>query len=174
MWGFLYEFVLLLVEFQLVYKRLGTESSSVMTGFVLISFSGRVLVVQEVLGTVIIAPYRKVILVLCRFCRCVLGTLDPGRSRVPTTYQQNLHNTYENTYRDGTYKLCWKNGFRYQSISTSVKFLRDILVYLLANEVDEFYLKMDKINTAIMHYRVVLVLVISKCVCSLSINCLSL
>jgi hypothetical protein len=32
-----------------------------MTGFVLISFSGRVLVVQEVLRTVIIAPYRKAI-----------------------------------------------------------------------------------------------------------------
>jgi hypothetical protein len=45
----LYEFVLLLVEFQLVYKRLGPDSSSVMTGFVLESFSGRVLVVQEVL-----------------------------------------------------------------------------------------------------------------------------
>jgi hypothetical protein len=30
----LYEFVLLLVEFQLVYKRLGPDSSSVMTGFV--------------------------------------------------------------------------------------------------------------------------------------------
>jgi hypothetical protein len=43
----LYEFVLLLVEFQLVYKRLGPDSSSVMTGFVLVSFSGRVLVVQE-------------------------------------------------------------------------------------------------------------------------------
>jgi hypothetical protein len=39
----LYEFVLLLVEFQLVYKRLGPDSSSVMTGFVLESFSGRVL-----------------------------------------------------------------------------------------------------------------------------------
>ena len=62
-----YEFVLLLVEFQLVYKRLGLDSSSVMTTFVLISFSGRVLVVQEVLRTVIIAPYRKAILVLCRF-----------------------------------------------------------------------------------------------------------
>jgi hypothetical protein len=49
----LYEFVLLLVEFQLVYKRLGPDSSSVMTGFVLVSFSGRVLVVQEVLRTVI-------------------------------------------------------------------------------------------------------------------------
>jgi hypothetical protein len=33
-----------------------------MTGFVLVSFSGRVLVVQEVLRTVIIAPYRKAIL----------------------------------------------------------------------------------------------------------------
>jgi hypothetical protein len=32
-----------------------------------LSFSGRVLVVQEVLRTVIIAPYRKAILVLCRF-----------------------------------------------------------------------------------------------------------
>jgi hypothetical protein len=32
-----------------------------MTGFVLVSFSGRVLVVQEVLRTVIIAPYRKAI-----------------------------------------------------------------------------------------------------------------
>jgi hypothetical protein len=30
-----------------------------MTGFVLVSFSGRVLVVQEVLRTVIIAPYRN-------------------------------------------------------------------------------------------------------------------
>jgi hypothetical protein len=38
---------------------------SVMTGFVLESFSGIVLVVQEVLRTVIIAPYRKAILVLC-------------------------------------------------------------------------------------------------------------
>ena len=71
--------MLLLVEFQLVYKRLGSDSSSVMTGFVLVSFSGRVLVVQEVLRTVIIAPYRKAILVLCRFCRCVVGTRDPGR-----------------------------------------------------------------------------------------------
>jgi hypothetical protein len=53
----LYEFVLLLVEFQLVYKQLGPDSSSVMTGFVLVSFSGRVLVVQEVLRTVIIAPW---------------------------------------------------------------------------------------------------------------------
>jgi hypothetical protein len=35
--GLLYEFVLLLVEFQLVYKRLDPDSSSVMTGFVLIS-----------------------------------------------------------------------------------------------------------------------------------------
>jgi hypothetical protein len=43
-----------------------------MTGFVLVSFSGRVLAVQEVLRTVIIAPYRKAILVLCRFCRCVI------------------------------------------------------------------------------------------------------
>ena len=34
--GFLYEFVLLLVEFQLVYKRLGPDSSSVITGFVLV------------------------------------------------------------------------------------------------------------------------------------------
>jgi hypothetical protein len=34
-WVLLYEFVLLLVEFQLVYKRLGPDSSSVMTGFVL-------------------------------------------------------------------------------------------------------------------------------------------
>jgi hypothetical protein len=33
----------------------------------------------EVLRTVIIAPYRKAILVLCRFCRCVVGTRDPGR-----------------------------------------------------------------------------------------------
>jgi hypothetical protein len=41
---------------------------TVMTGFVSVSFSGRVLVVQEVLRTVIIAPYRKAILVLCRFC----------------------------------------------------------------------------------------------------------
>jgi hypothetical protein len=32
-----------------------------MTGFVLVSFSGRVLVVQEVLRTVIIAPHRKAI-----------------------------------------------------------------------------------------------------------------
>jgi hypothetical protein len=55
------------------------DSSSVMTGFVLVSFSGRVLVVQEVLRTVIIAPYRKAILVLYRFCRCVVGTRDPGR-----------------------------------------------------------------------------------------------
>jgi hypothetical protein len=39
----------------------------------------RVLVVQEALRTVIIAPYRKAILVLCRFCRCVVGTRDPGR-----------------------------------------------------------------------------------------------
>jgi hypothetical protein len=46
---------------------------------VLVSFSGRVLVVQEVLRTVIIAPYRKAILVLCRFCRCVVGTRDPGK-----------------------------------------------------------------------------------------------
>jgi hypothetical protein len=72
--------VLLLVEFQLVYKRLGPDSSSVITGFVLVSFSGRVLVVQEVLMTVIIAPYRKTILVLCRFCRCVVGTRDAGRA----------------------------------------------------------------------------------------------
>ena len=80
MLGLLYEFVLLLVEFQLVYKRLGPDSSSVlMTGFVLVSFSGRVLVVQEVLRTVIIASYRKAILVLCGFCRCVVGTRDPGR-----------------------------------------------------------------------------------------------
>jgi hypothetical protein len=28
---------------------------------------------------VIIAPYRKAILVLCRFCRCVVGIRDPGR-----------------------------------------------------------------------------------------------
>jgi cytidine deaminase len=27
----------------------------------------------------IIAPHRKAILVLCRFCRCVVGTRDPGR-----------------------------------------------------------------------------------------------
>jgi hypothetical protein len=47
-----------LVEFQLVYKRLGSDSSSVMTGFVLISFSGRVLVVQEVLRTVDSIPDR--------------------------------------------------------------------------------------------------------------------
>ena len=67
MWGLLYEFVLLLLEFQLVYKRLGPDSSSVMTGFVLVSFSGRVLVVQEVLRTVIIAPYRKAILVYVGF-----------------------------------------------------------------------------------------------------------
>jgi hypothetical protein len=40
---------------RLVYKRLGPDSSSVMTGCVLVSFSGRVLVVQEVLRTVIIA-----------------------------------------------------------------------------------------------------------------------
>jgi hypothetical protein len=47
-----------------------------------VSFSGRVLVVQEVLRTVIIAPYRKAILVLCRFCRCVVGTyeLQPKKS----------------------------------------------------------------------------------------------
>jgi hypothetical protein len=57
-----------ILEFQLVYKWLGPDSSSVMTGFVLVSFSGRVLVVQEVLRTAIIAPYRKAILVLCRFC----------------------------------------------------------------------------------------------------------
>jgi hypothetical protein len=38
-----------------------------MTGFVLVSFSGRVLVVQEVLMTVIIAPYRKAILVYAGF-----------------------------------------------------------------------------------------------------------
>jgi hypothetical protein len=57
----------ILVEFQLVYKRLGPDSSSVMTGFVLESFSGRVLVVQEVLRTVIIAPYRKAILVYAGF-----------------------------------------------------------------------------------------------------------
>ena len=71
--------MLLLVEFQLVYKRLGPDSSSVMTRYVLVSFSGRILVVQEVLRTVIIAPNRKAILVLCRFCRCVVGTRDPGR-----------------------------------------------------------------------------------------------
>ena len=71
--------MLLLVEFQLVYKRLGLDRSSVMTGFALVSFSGRVLVVQEVLRMVIIAPYCKAILVLCRFCRYVVGTWDPGR-----------------------------------------------------------------------------------------------
>jgi hypothetical protein len=43
------------------------------------AYSIRGLVVQEVLRTVIIAPYRKEILVLCRFCRCVVGTRDPGR-----------------------------------------------------------------------------------------------
>jgi hypothetical protein len=41
--------------------------------------SGRVPVVQEVLRTLIMAPYRKAILVLCRFCRCVVRTPDPGR-----------------------------------------------------------------------------------------------
>jgi hypothetical protein len=37
------------------------------------------------LRTVIIAPYRKAILVLCRFCRCVEGTRDTHPNRLCTT-----------------------------------------------------------------------------------------
>jgi hypothetical protein len=53
-----------------------------MTGFVLISFSGRVLVVQEVLRTVIIAPYRKAILVLCRFCKQMVYMCQQNTTKI--------------------------------------------------------------------------------------------